>query len=173
MAFRRYATAIFVFVIVVAAAFTVFLVADAAEDSAAQTADSVDNETINQQVDIWQFVSKATEDRTAGFNESVTVFNSSGDELTKGEDFLWNASEGTINYQNTANVTDGENGNISYTYFRNTKEVNTISQIIDPVVALIGNGGLLVGGLGLVVVLLAFVTLVARFFSGNDFQSNR
>lgn len=173
MAFRRYVIAILVFVIFVAAAFTMMIVADLSEDSAAQVADNVTNESINQQVDLWQFVNKAIEDDTAGFNESVTVYNSSDVELEEGVDYEWNATDGTIKYHNTAKVNDGETGNISYTYFRNTQEVSELSKVIDPIVAFVSRSGLFVGGLGLVVVFLAFGSLVARYLGGQDFQSNR
>lgn len=173
MAFRRYVIAVLVFVVFVGGAFAMFQVADAGSDSAARTAENVTNESINQQVGIWQYVNKSTQEHTAGFNETVTVYNSNDQELTKGEDYQWNATDGAIKYENTASVTDGETGNISYAYFENTQDVKGLSSIIDPIVAFVGRGGLLAGGLGLVVVLLAFGALIARYIGDSGPQTNR
>lgn len=173
MAFRRYVLPILVFVLFVGGAYTMFLVVDAGSDSADRTPEYVENESINQQVGLWQFTNKALDQHTAGFNESVTVYNASDHELTKGEDYQWNASDGSIKYENTNDVTDGNTGTISYHYFENTEDVKGLSRVIGPLAGLVGQGGLLVGGLAIVVMLLAFAGLVSRFFSGNDFQSNR
>lgn len=167
MAFKRLAVAVAVFVILVGGAFTAYYVADYGADSAAQEPAQVTNETISQQVDVWQFVGKATEEHTAGFNESVTVYNSSGVELTKGTDYEWNATRGTIAYRNTANVQDNVNGNITYTYFENTEGVQILSGPIGGITDAIGWLGVLGAGFSLIVLLLAVAALVARAFSGR------
>lgn len=173
MQFRRYVVAVAIFVLFVGGAFTIYAAADAAEDSAAQEPDEVVNESINQQVDIWQFVDKATVDSTAGFNESVTVYNSSGTELTKGDDYLWNASSGTINYQNTASVTDGATGNITYTYFENTEDVKALDSVIDPLVTFVGNAPILLAGFGFIIVFLVIAGIVNKYVFRDDMKTNR
>lgn len=174
MAFRRYIIPIVLFVLVVGVAFGTMVVADAASDDAAREPVQVTNETISQQTGIWQFVKNATVDSTAGFNESVTAYNASGAELVKGVDYEWNASDGTIQYIDTANVTDGATGNISYIYFKNTPDVQVLSQIIDPIVTLVSHSPLLVGGLALGLMLLAAAAILARYMGGSDFtKTNR
>jgi hypothetical protein len=173
-AYGRYVTWIIVFVAVVGIAFATLTIADAARNDGARVADSVDNESIVQEVGLWQFTNQALDDDTAGFNETVTVYNSSGDELTRGTDYEWNATDGSITYFNTANVTDGLTGNISYAYFRNTQPVNELAQIVAPVVALVSWSPLLVGGLALAMILLAAAALVGRYMGGSDRpRSNR
>lgn len=173
MAYRRYVVPIVLFVLFAAMAFGTMMVADFGSNDAARNAANVTNESISQQVGVWQFVNKATVEHTAGFNESVTVYNSSGDELVKGTDYEWNASDGTISYYNTANVADNEAGNISYTYFKNTQDVQLLSDIIDPIVLFASQSPLLIGGLALGIILMAAVAIVAKYMGRSDFKSNR
>lgn len=173
MAFRRYVIPIVLFVLVASVAFGTIVMADTASDSAARDAATVTNESISQQVGVWQFSKQALEESTAGFNESVTAYNSNGAELTKGVDYEWNATDGTITYYNTQNVTDGATGSLSYTYFENTQEVQALSQIIDPIVLFVSQSPLLVGGLALGIILLAAVAILAKYMNRSDFKSNR
>lgn len=173
MAFRRYVAWTLFFVIAVAAAFTMYQVADLGEKAAAREADQVTNESIILETDAWQFVNKATKDDTAGFNETISAENSTGGDLVKGEDFEWNATEGKIKFINTQDVTDGATGSINYTYFRNTERVGELDAVLGPVVSFVGQAGLWGAGLALVGILLALAALVAKFFGGDDFQSNR
>lgn len=173
MAFRRYVAWTLFFVVAVAAAFTMYQVADLGGKAAAREPDSVTNESIVMETDIWQFVNKAVEANTAGFNETVSAENASGTDLEKGEDFEWNATEGKIKFLNTQNVTDGATGSINYTYFRNTERVGELDAVLGPVVSFVGQAGIWGAGLALVGILLALAALVAKFFGGDDFQSNR
>lgn len=161
MAFRTYVVAVVLFVAVVGVAFATLQITDTARGEANRIQEFQENESISQEVGIWQFVNKAVADDTAGFNDNVTVYNSTGVELERGTDYEWNESDGKINYKNTPKVTDGNVGNISYVYFRNTPDVNALSGLIDWVVNFVSWSPLLVGGLGLGVLLL----FAAAFFS--------
>lgn len=167
MAFRKIVLAVLVFVAVAGIGIATLEIADSAKAEGDRTPVNVTNESIVQEVGIWQFVNKAIEDDTAGFRENVTVYNSSDVELTEGTDYEWNATDGTITYFNTARVTDGATGNISYTYLQNTRPVSVLSRVIDPVVALVSWSPLLAGGLGLSVILLAVGAIVARYVGGG------
>lgn len=51
-----------------------------------------------------------------GWNDSVTVYNASGNQLQDGTDYEWNSSTGEVTWFNTSATTDGETASISYTY---------------------------------------------------------
>jgi hypothetical protein len=173
MAYRTYVIAVLLFVAVAGMALATLTMVDAARNEGARVADSVDNETIVQEVGIYQFVNQALDDDTAGFNETVTVYNNSSAELTRGVDYEWNSTDGSIKYLNTPNVTDGATGNISYAYFRNTQDVNALAGIIGFVVGFVGWSPLLVGGLGLGVVLLAAAAILTKFIGDSGPRGNR
>lgn len=164
---------VMVFVIFVGGAFTAYQVADGAQNQAAQVNATVTNETLTQQVGNWQLVSKSTEEFTAGFNDTVTVYNQSGVELTEGTDYEWNSTDGAIKYLDTANTQDGNSSNITYTYFENTEAVKDLSGPVGVITTAVGKSAYLVGGLGLVVLLLAVVGLVAKVFGESGPQTNR
>lgn len=168
MAFRRYVVPVLLFVMVVGVAFGTLQMTDAAADSAAREAVNVTNESVSQQVGLWQFVNKATADHTTGFGENVTVYNASDAELTEGVDYRWNSTDGSIYYENTANVTDGDVGNISYTYYRNSQEVRGLSRVINPIVGFVAQFPLFVGGLGLGILLLAAVAILSRYLNNSS-----
>lgn len=165
--------AVLLFVAVAGMGVATIQIADSAENSADVTTENVTNESIVQEVGVWQLVNKAVEEDTAGFGDTVTVRNSTNATLVAGTDYEWNATDGTITYFNTQNVTDGATGNISYTYYQNTRSVTLLSRVIDPVVALVSWSPLLVGGLGLGVVLLAAAALVSKFVLGSSNQVKR
>lgn len=173
MAFRRFVIPIVLFVLVAGIAIGTLTIADAASDEAARTAENVTNETINQQVDVWQYVNRSLDDSTAGFNESITAYNNTGVELTKGTDYQWNATDGTIKYENTPRVNDNTNGNVSYTYFENTQNVNALSAIIDPLVLFVSQTPLLIGGLALGVILLAAAGILSKYVGDSGPKTNR
>lgn len=74
---------------------------------------SVTNETIS--VDYSDRV--AVEKRGTAFQymENVTVY-ANGTELTAGTDYVWHDINGTIDWYDTANTTDGDTATISYEY---------------------------------------------------------
>lgn len=50
------------------------------------------------------------------YNDSVTVYNSSGVELVDGTDYEWYQDNGSVAWFDTPDTTDGETATISYTY---------------------------------------------------------
>lgn len=167
MAYRKYVVAVLLFVAVAGIGIATLEIADSAKDGADRQPVNVTNESIVQEVGLWQFTNKALEDDTAGFRSNVTVFNSSDHELVEGTDYEWNETDGTVTYFNTQNVTDGNTGNISYTYLENTRQVSVLSRVIDPVVGFVSWSPLLVGGLGLAVLLLAAAAIVTKYVGGS------
>jgi len=174
MAFRELVIAVAVFTIFVTGAFTAFQVADLGQKDAPAEPRNVTNESIPQEYDAYQFVDNATLQYTAGFNESVTVYNNSSVELTEGTDYEWNETDGTILFKDTAKTNEGDPANISYTYLYNTQRVREVSTPINTIVQAIGRTGFLAGGLALVVLLIAFGGFVASKFNESSLpQSNR
>lgn len=174
MALKKLAVAVMVFVIFSGGAFAAYQVANEGKDAAAATDQRVTNETISQQVGIWQLVGKATEDSTAGFgDDNVTVYNENGTELERGHDYRWNASDGAIYFNDTADTTDGENASVSYNYERNTQEVQEVDGPLSTITGAIGNVAFLAGGIALAVLLLAFAGFFAKNFGGSGPSTNR
>ena len=168
MAFRHIVVAIAVFVTFAVGGVAAYSVADAGQDAAAQESATVEDEEIVQQTGVWQFVDKATEDFTTGFSdENVTVRNQDGQELTRGEDYEWNATDGTIKFIDTENVEHGETGSIDYDYRQNTEEVQGLLTVLSSMISGLGLVAVFAGGIALVVLLIAFGALIAKVF-GND-----
>lgn len=174
MAFRELVIAVAVFTIFAVGAFTAFQVADLGQKDAPAEPRNVTNETLVQENDAYQFVDNATREYTAGFNDSVTVYNNSSVELSEGTDYEWNSTDGTIKFIDTAKTTEGDNATISYTYYWNTQNVREVSTPINTIVQAIGRTGFLAGGLALVVLLIAFGGFVASKFNESSLpQTNR
>lgn len=173
MDFSRLVVPVFVFVIFVGGAFAAYQVADLGQDDAAKNLKTVENESISQQVGIWQLVSKSTDRYTAGFNDTVTVYNSSDVELEEGTDYEWNETDGAIYFYDTASTTDGNSANITYDYYENTEEVKEISGPIGVLTRGVGQMGYFAGGIALVIFLLALGGLLAKKFTDDGPRSNR
>jgi len=173
MAYRRYVIAVLLFVAAAGIGIATLQIADASRDDAAQVGALEVNESISQEVGLWQFTNRAIEANTAGFNETVTAYNATGVELVRGADYVWNATDGTIKYLSTPNVTDGATGNLTYAYFENTREVTLLSRVIDPVVGFMSWSPLLVGGLALGIILLTAAAIVARYVGDSGPKTRR
>jgi len=167
MSFRTIVTAVLVFAVFAAGGVAAYQVADTSQDIAAQENATASGEAIVQQPGVWQFVDAATESSTTGFTENITATNSTGVELTRGEDYRWNATDGTINYENTTSVQDGANGTVSYEYRANTAAVQQVAGPLSAITSGLGLAGLFAGGVALVVFLLGFAAFMARTF-GNS-----
>lgn len=174
MVFKRLVIAVAVFAIFAAGAFTAYQVADLGQKDAPADPRNVTNETLIQEYDAYQFVPNATKEFTAGFDDNVTVYNNTSHELTEGEDYEWNETDGTIIYKDTASTDEGNESTISYTYYWNTQRVREVSGPLKALTQAIGRTGLLAGGLALVIFLVAFGGLVAKRIGGSDMpQTNR
>jgi hypothetical protein len=73
---------------------------------------SVTNESITVDYSAPQSVSESGLE----YDDTVSVYNSSGAELAAGTDYDWNATDGTVTFQNTSATADGEAATISYQY---------------------------------------------------------
>jgi hypothetical protein len=73
---------------------------------------SVTNESITVDYATPQSVSESGLE----YDDTVTVYNSSGAQLDAGTDYEWNATSGNVTFQNTSATTDGETASISYQY---------------------------------------------------------
>lgn len=174
MVFRTLVIAVAVFVLFVGGGFTAYQVASQSQDAAARTNVTVENETLVQQVDVWQLVDKAQSEFTLSFNSTVTVYNESDTELTEGTDYDWNATDGTIQFLSSANTTDGNNATITYEVTENTEAVQDINGPVDTIVAALGSNGIYIAGFAFVVLFLAFAGIVGKYYhSGSEFGGGR
>lgn len=173
--FKRLVVPVLLFVVIVGGGFTAYYVADLGQGAAAQgDGQTIANETHIQQVDMWQLVDRSTNEYTTGFNDTVVVRNNSSHVLTAGEDYRWNDTEGTIFFEDTASTNDGEPYNITYTYFANTEEVRQLDGPLDVITRGLGLSAYLVGGIALVVFLLALAGLIGKYLGGRGGpRSNR
>lgn len=173
MEFKSVIVATLLLVIFVGGSFAAYQIASTGQDAAAQQPKTITNETLVQQVDTWQLVSKSTQEFTAGFKQNVTVYNATGTKLTEGTDYQWNSTDGAISFEDTPSTNDGANANITYTYYENTESVKTISGPLGVITTTLGRSGYIVGALGLVVILLTVGGILAKSFADSGPKSNR
>lgn len=91
------------------------------------------NETMTVEYGVWKPVDPAETNRlqSAQDNEAVR----SGNTLTEGTDYEWNASDGTIRFYNTAETSEGDTAYLDYTY---TGTTATAARWAQPIFAVIG-----------------------------------
>ncbi|MFB6198036.1 MAG: hypothetical protein ABEI52_07190, partial [Halobacteriaceae archaeon] len=152
----------------VGGAFTAYQVADLGQRNAPSEQRNVTNETIPQEYDAYQFVDKALLEYTAGFNDSVTVYNNSSVELTEGVDYEWNSTDGTIKFNDTPKTNESNPANITYQYQWNTQRVREVSGPLSVVTDAIGKMGLFAGGVSLIVFLIVTGGFVAKRIGGSN-----
>lgn len=165
--FKSIMVAVMMFVLVTVVAFGGYQIADASQDGAAAVDKTVTNETITQYYDTWQLVNKSTAEFTAGFAENVTVYNSTGAELTQTVDYAWNATDGAILFYDTASTNETQTATITYGYYENTNAVKDIAGPIGVAVNAIGQLPLMVAGLGFAVILFAVGAIVLKQVRGG------
>lgn len=175
MRFRRLVVPVIVAVLVVGGAFTAYQVSDYAQGSAAEQDGytTVENETVMQQVDMWQFVNATQRQYTTGFNDSVTVYNNSSVELQEGTDYEWNETDGTIYFYDTASTEDNAPANVTYEYSQNTQAVKELGGPVTVLTEAVGRYGFLGAAGALVVFLIAFGAIAARAFADSGPSTNR
>lgn len=161
---RTIVVAVVVFAIFAAGGIAAFQVSQQSQNQAAQVQDTQTGEQIVQETGIYQFVDRAQDDFVVGFNDTVTVRNSSGTVLSEGTDYEWNSTDGTIKFINTSSVQDGQAGEINYGYEENTQEVQRVGRPLRSMTEAIGRLPLVAGGLGLSVLLIGFAGFLARVF---------
>jgi len=152
-----------------------FQIADIGQRQAPDEPAEQTNETVVVEYDTYQYVDRATAEFTTGFdNSSVVARNSTNATLTRGVDYKWNNTDGTILFLNTTNTTEGNTSYLSYDYRVNTQAVKDASGPLTAIVEAVGWIGVFAAGLALVVLLLAFGGIVAnRVGSGGPPTRNR
>lgn len=63
------------------------------------------------------------------YDQTVTVYNSSGAELAAGTDYAWNATAGNVTFSNTSATSDGATATISYQYRAASEQHETRAHI--------------------------------------------
>jgi len=175
MVFRTLVVAVAVFTLFVGGGFAAFQVADTSQEESARTTTNVTGESIVVQYDIYQLTDKAESRYTLSFNNSsVAVFNESGAELTRGTDYEWNNTDGTIRFLNTTATTEGNNATIAYTVVENTETVQSIGGPLSVVVNALGNNGIYIAGFALIIFLLGAAGIFGKYFhSGREYGGGR
>ncbi|MFB6197104.1 MAG: hypothetical protein ABEI52_02385 [Halobacteriaceae archaeon] len=170
MEFRSIVIAGFILVIATVGAFTAFQVADTAQKSAPATERNVTNETIPQTYQVWQLVDNATKEYTAGFDENVTVYNSTGVKLSEPEDYEWNSTDGTIYFKDTARTNESRSANVSYTYSWNTQAVREVSGPLGVTTSAFELIAYFAGGMSLIVLLIAVGGFIVKRIGNNNLR---
>lgn len=173
--FRSIVVAAAILIVFASGAFTAFQVADVGQNEAPDVPRTATNESIVVEYDTYQYVDNATAEFTTGFNNSsIEVYNSAGVKLTRGEDYRWNNSDGTILFLNSSATTEGNSASITYEYYKNTEAVQDVSGPLSTTVEAIGLVGVAATALALVVLLLAFSGFIAsKIGSSGAPRSNR
>lgn len=122
------------------------------------TATTVENES-----HVIDFENTTHVDREAAvYDDSITVTRNVSDGGTSrtfeaGEDYEWRPNFGEIEWRNTANTTDGEPVNVTYTF-------HEADETTDGVATILGSAGWLVG----IIVMLTIIGGVFAFAFGGD-----
>lgn len=174
MAFRKLVVAVIVLVIFAGGGLAAYQVADTAQDDAARTDFKTQtNETVLQQIGVWQLVDRATMEFTVGFNNSTTAYNDSDHELVRGTDYRWNSSDGAVKFLASPNTTQGNNATITYDYRENTEDVQLLAGPVGGVVEALGQSAFLAAGIALIVFLLGIGVFMAKTVRDSGPRSNR
>lgn len=77
--------------------------------------ETVENETITQDVGNWTAVDAADDPGVTQFYDNESAYNPTGDPLVEGTDYDW-AANGSVTFYNTSNTSDGAQASITYSY---------------------------------------------------------
>lgn len=164
VSFKSIVIPVLVLVIFVAGGLAMYQVADLGQKSAAKDDGTlVENETHVQRIGFWLLTDNSTAQYTAGFNDTVSVYNSSDVELEEGTDYEWNSTDGAVLFKDTESTEDGQTYNITYTYFQNTEQVRELSGPLDVITIGTGHAAYLAAGLAMVVFLLILGGVIAKY----------
>jgi hypothetical protein len=130
--------ALLAFVVITVGAFIVLQIGGAGLSEAGTADETVQNESIIINYSQPTSVSTANDRYTQGYNDTVTVYNSSGTELTAGTDYDWNASAGAVTWYNTSQTTEGNTAEITYQYSQNVESVRASEPGIRTVIEAVG-----------------------------------
>jgi predicted cobalt transporter CbtA len=145
------------------------LAASQAYQDTPTTVETVGNESLVQDVGNWTAVEASGGTGVTGFYDNETVRNSSGDVLTEGEDYEWDAESGSIRFFESSSTEDGSNASISYAYDRRPEQATAM---IGPVATMFDVAGIL----PLVVALLAVLAgldVLRSSTSGGSYGGRR
>ncbi len=173
--FRSVVIAAAILTVFTVGGFTIFTVADIAQDHAPSQNESFtqDNETLVVEYDAYQYVNKSQEEFTTGFNNTTVRAFADGSELTRGTDYAWNTTDGTIIFHNTAATTEGENASVTYDYYRNTERVQEASGPLMIVVEAVGWLGVAGAGFAIVVLLIAVGGFIVQRVGASGPETRR
>jgi hypothetical protein len=119
--------------------------------------DTVTNESIT--VNHGEYVAVDNASVATDFSQNVTVYNSSGSELTEGTDYEWAATNGSVKFLAAGSTTDGNTANITYTYTAHTENVRTVTGTVSSAFQLAGTAVL--------VVVAALILRITGTFGGS------
>lgn len=103
---------------------------------AEEVRETADNESIT--VDYDNGTSVYTPADAVNVSETVTVRNSSGDELTAGTDYGWHPENQSLTWYDTPATTDGETATVTYDYGRPADTTRDIRQVLQPLATIVG-----------------------------------
>lgn len=98
--------------------------------------ETVDNESVTVDYSQASQVDPPTE--AVSFEPNASVYNSSDAELVNGTDYQWNPSDGTIDWFDTANTTDGESASVTYDYQARTQRTRDLSGVMEVIAVPLG-----------------------------------
>ena len=86
----------------------------------------------------YQNDSQVSENATVeGYSESVNI-SVDGDQLTSGVDYVWDADNGSVDWNDTTNTTSGDTAEIEYQAYQRTAETALAWNLIAPFMGLFG-----------------------------------
>lgn len=76
--------------------------------------ESAENESLTQDFDTYQTVTKSQDPELVNFYDNESVYNSQGQELNEGTHYEWNTTDGSILFLSSGKTNEGNNASINY-----------------------------------------------------------